>query len=553
MENKILVADDSPTIQKVISITLANKDYILDSAHSEQELLEKVGTHDYQLVLLDYNLSETATGLDLTKQIKKDNPNIHIMAMLGTFDSVDDNELEDAGFSDKIVKPFESSKFIQKIENIFVSSAQSDVEMDEDIFSEADADHSGEEENEDSFDSDEWSMAAPDVINDNEEESVGIEDLQEVDNKNPLRQEMAGWGMSVPEVIGASSSHEDEESTLFPPSIEGSDEEIDELVAGPSLESSEQISFDDSDLLSDENDDDSDSDSEDLTQEITLPADLSQNDSASFSENEVEVEGEGEEQSLPDSEDLDYPSLSLEDEKEDETAEDTDRQPQLTSLDELDMDDDYSDDEDLDATDPQLIIGPSEDSPDLINSINDDISPDEFWAADVEDSSGESVNEEIEDGESDAELLSLGDEDEEDYEISAHTPISEEPKTTELDESSRATLDALSNLNEIGPKLEGEEREVGPKLEVESREVGPKLEKVDRDSLAQQIKTEILNELKPLIKEIVQESVKEALQESNTTTAEKVAWEIIPDLAENLIRKEVKEISQKVMSKHSLN
>lgn len=550
MENKILVADDSPTIQKVISITLANKDYILDSAHSEQELLEKVGTHDYQLVLLDYNLSETATGLDLTKQIKKDNPNIHIMAMLGTFDSVDDNELEDAGFSDKIVKPFESSKFIQKIENIFVSSPQSDVDMDEDIFSETDKDHSDEEENEDSFDSDEWSMAAPDVINDNEEESVGIEDLQEVDNKNPLRQEMAGWGMSVPEVIGASSSHEDEESTLFPPSIEGSDEEIDELVAGPSLESSEQISFDDTDLLSDENDDDiedenrdeeGDINSEDLTQEITLPAD--------FSENEVE----GEEQSLPDSEDLDYPSLSLEDEKEDETAEDTDRQPQLTSLDELDMDDDYSDDEDLDATDPQLIIGPSEDSPDLINSINDDISPDEFWAADVEDSSGESVSEEIEDGESDAELLSLGEEDEEDYEISAHTPISEEPKTTELDESSRATLDALSNLNEIGPKLESEEREVGPKLEVESREVGPKLEKVDRDSLDQQIKTEILNELKPLIKEIVQESVKEALQESNTTTAEKVAWEIIPDLAENLIRKEVKEISQKVMSKHSLN
>lgn len=547
MENKILVADDSPTIQKVISITLANKDYILDSAHSEQELLEKVGTHDYQLVLLDYNLSETATGLDLTKQIKKDNPNIHIMAMLGTFDSVDDNELEDAGFSDKIVKPFESSKFIQKIENIFVSSPQSDVDMDEDIFSEADADHSGEEENEDSFDSDEWSMAAPDVINDNEEESVGIEDLQEVDNKNPLRQEMAGWGMSVPEVIGASSSHEDEESTLFPPSIEGSDEEIDELVAGASLESSEQISFDDSDLLSDENDEDSEDENrdeesdingEDLTQEITLPADLSQNDSASFSENENEVE----EQSLPDSEDLDYPSLSLEDEKEDETAEDTDRQPQLTSLDELDIDDDYSDDEDLDATDPQLIIGPSEDSPDLINSINDDISPDEFWAADVEDSRGESGNEEIEDGESDAELLSLGDEDEENYEISAHTPISEEPKTTELDESSRATLDALSNLNEIGPKLESEEREVGPKLE-----------KVDRDSLAQQIKTEILNELKPLLKEIVQESVKEALQESNTTTAEKVAWEIIPDLAENLIRKEVKEISQKVMSKHSLN
>ncbi len=109
MENKILVADDSPTIQKVISITLANKDYVLESAHSEDELLDKLEGNSYNLVLLDYNLSDTATGNDLSREIRKRNTDALIMAMLGTFDSVEDSELEDAGFSDKIVKPLKVS------------------------------------------------------------------------------------------------------------------------------------------------------------------------------------------------------------------------------------------------------------------------------------------------------------------------------------------------------------------------------------------------------------------------------------------------------------
>jgi len=41
---------------------------------------------------------------------------------------------------------------------------------------------------------------------------------------------------------------------------------------------------------------------------------------------------------------------------------------------------------------------------------------------------------------------------------------------------------------------------------------------------------------------MIEEMVKEFCRQS----AEKVAWEVIPDLAENLIRKEIKEISDSV-------
>lgn len=540
MENKILVADDSPTIQKVISITLANKDYELDSAQSEDELHEKIEANNYGLVLLDYNLSDTATGVDLAKQIKDRNSSTLVMAMLGTFDSIEDSELDEAGFSDKIVKPFESSKFIQKIENLF-NTAEDSTSIDKDIF---ESEEEGEEEtleNTDSFDSDDWSIDGPSVIE--EEEGDDLASENEDDSANPLATEMAGWGMSVPEVIGSSEENE----TQLPPSIEPTEsvsfsateisedeasdavgtmsgatnsqtDEFFSLEEGPadnSVEEDLEFSSSSEDISSGENFD------HDITQEIRLPDELKD-----LRDNEEEV-------TFPEEDDLGYPDMS----SSKSSDEDPSRRPQLTSLEELEPGGDEGDDN-LDTTDPQIIIGPSEDSPDLINAINDDISPDDFWAADMEDDSPDSFELAQSEPEEENSPISLGDEEEEDFSVDQHASLEDAPKTTELDDTSKATLEALSNINDIGPKLEKE-----------SNNIGPTLEKVDEDSLAQRIKTEILNELKPLIKDMV----KEALEEANNETVEKVAWEVIPDLAENLIRKEVKELSQKVIDKHSLS
>ena len=541
MENKILVADDSPTIQKVISITLANKDYVLESAHSEDELLDKLEGNSYNLVLLDYNLSDTATGNDLSREIRKRNADALIMAMLGTFDSVEDSELEDAGFSDKIVKPFESSKFIQKIENL-LSSALDERSMDEDIFSNSESESDSQsEDTEDGFDSDEWSMDGP-IVDKSEEEKASILDLKSEETGNSLQDEMAGWGMSVPEVIGEEALDDD----LFPPSIEAQkvDIETEELNLSPN----ENEEKDESDYEFSINSESNASVDSELTQEIKIPEEL-QELSQSTSMESSEDESDNDEQSFPETNDLDYPSISNEVEVSTVADSEEEHQPQLTSLDELDVNEEDLE-EDLDSTDPQIIIGTAEDSPDLLTSLSDDISPDDFWAADVDDESGpDDTNGEENKGDEDIELISLGEEEEESYDIAAHAPVENEPKKTELNDASRATLDALSNLNEIGPKLEKDEQEIGPKLEKDEQEIGPKLERVDTDSLAQRIKTELLNELKPLIKEMV----KEALEEANSDAAEKVAWEVIPDLAENLIRKEVQEISKKVLNKHSLN
>ncbi len=57
MTKKILVADDSPTIQKVISITLSEEPFEIDECLNTKDLFEYIDEEDYSLLLLDINLS----------------------------------------------------------------------------------------------------------------------------------------------------------------------------------------------------------------------------------------------------------------------------------------------------------------------------------------------------------------------------------------------------------------------------------------------------------------------------------------------------------------
>ncbi len=51
-----------------------------------------------------------------------------------------------------------------------------------------------------------------------------------------------------------------------------------------------------------------------------------------------------------------------------------------------------------------------------------------------------------------------------------------------------------------------------------------------------------LEELRPMIKELINQAVADYCRQH----IDKVAWEVIPDLAENLIKQELKKISDKV-------
>ena len=190
MASRVLVADDSLTIQKVIGITLANSGYELVECVNEEELFRKIQSNHFDLILLDFNLSDSRSGYELSKQINNVMPGAAIIVMLGTFDSIDEAQFSSCGISDKIVKPFESSKFIKKCRDLLegVRPAVSAI-SETSSFSNTTLD----EDTEGSDNLDMWTVDAPKMMNHEEEESSSTFS-SESQSLDPLASEIEGWG-----------------------------------------------------------------------------------------------------------------------------------------------------------------------------------------------------------------------------------------------------------------------------------------------------------------------------------------------------------------------
>ena len=181
MSGRILVADDSVTIQKVIEMTLSSEDYGLDSCLNEDELFEKLNSGSYDLIVMDFNLSPKRTGVEIAEKIYQMSPQTPVMAMMGTFDSIDEDSWEKTRISEKIVKPFNSREFVKKCSDLLGNNKK-------------------EED-----DNDYWSIGggAPDhreLHEESGEAPVASDDFSM--DGDILQQEVLDWGVGLPEVIG---------------------------------------------------------------------------------------------------------------------------------------------------------------------------------------------------------------------------------------------------------------------------------------------------------------------------------------------------------------
>lgn len=112
MKHKVLIADDSLTIQKVIRITLSSEPYNLMDCDDTNQLYKMIEAEKPALVYLDFTLDEGISGYDICKKIIDLSSDTKVMMMYGTFDSIDDDLYERSGASAKITKPFDGQKFI---------------------------------------------------------------------------------------------------------------------------------------------------------------------------------------------------------------------------------------------------------------------------------------------------------------------------------------------------------------------------------------------------------------------------------------------------------
>jgi len=116
---KLLLADDSITIQKVVGIIFANEDYDLTVVGNGTVALEKAREIIPDIILADA-LMPGNNGYEVCEEVRKDPALSHIplLLMTGAFEPFDEDKARRCGADDFITKPFESQHLITKVKTL---------------------------------------------------------------------------------------------------------------------------------------------------------------------------------------------------------------------------------------------------------------------------------------------------------------------------------------------------------------------------------------------------------------------------------------------------
>ncbi|MFN2513750.1 MAG: PleD family two-component system response regulator [Pyrinomonadaceae bacterium] len=114
---KLLLADDSITIQKVVALTFADEGVEVVTVSDGQEAIEQLGVITPDIVLADVFMPEV-NGYEVCRYIKQNAKLKHIPVMLlvGSFEPFDEAEARKVGADDILTKPFQSiRRLIDKV------------------------------------------------------------------------------------------------------------------------------------------------------------------------------------------------------------------------------------------------------------------------------------------------------------------------------------------------------------------------------------------------------------------------------------------------------
>lgn len=115
---KILVADDSLTIQKVIKLALANEGYEIHTTSDGEETLQQLSLFRPDVVLIDVSLKgKSAFEVKREADQKSDLSNIKFVLLSSAFKQVDQQKVNDHKFSSILVKPFDPSHLRQLLQS----------------------------------------------------------------------------------------------------------------------------------------------------------------------------------------------------------------------------------------------------------------------------------------------------------------------------------------------------------------------------------------------------------------------------------------------------
>jgi CheY-like chemotaxis protein len=124
MSRRILLADDSLTIQKVVELTFADTEYEVVAVSSGDDLLRRLPEVRADIVICDV-IMPGRDGYEVCQEIKSNPAFLHLPVILltGTFEPFDRNRALAAGCSEIVTKPFEARKLVEAVERLLAAPA----------------------------------------------------------------------------------------------------------------------------------------------------------------------------------------------------------------------------------------------------------------------------------------------------------------------------------------------------------------------------------------------------------------------------------------------
>lgn len=126
MAHKLLLADDSITIQKVVSLTFADEDFDIVCVGNGELAVEKLREMSPDVVLADIFMPRK-TGYEVCEFVKN-SPRLNhvpVILLVGAFEPFDKNEAARVGADFHLTKPFETTALIKMVRNALASKKPS--------------------------------------------------------------------------------------------------------------------------------------------------------------------------------------------------------------------------------------------------------------------------------------------------------------------------------------------------------------------------------------------------------------------------------------------
>ena len=118
MSHKLLLVDDSVTIQRVVQLTFADEDIEVVTVGDGSRVVDAIREENPDIVLVDVNMPYK-NGYEVAGFVKSESVHdVPVILLAGAFNPVNEGQAKQAGCDGVLIKPFEPKQVIEKVREL---------------------------------------------------------------------------------------------------------------------------------------------------------------------------------------------------------------------------------------------------------------------------------------------------------------------------------------------------------------------------------------------------------------------------------------------------